>query len=162
MSEDENEMVTISYTVTLPEVEGLVDGRRYIGVAKAELDAARAALAARKSKYERWREDIGTAWCKSGDYLIASENRSSRPCIAKPNKDCAWALANWDKMGNLMAAAPAMLDALIDARRQLILLNVVGGCTCSNPDCDNRDLDIVDDAIKLALPPDVAKEQLCE
>ena len=141
MSEDENEMVTIKIPVA--SADHLLDeGCDFDEKLWAPVrSSVRAALDARKSLYERWLDDWG------------SMDRRVECLISN----------GWEEgEATTMAAAPDLLPALIDARRQLILLNVVGGCTCSNPDCDNRDLDIIDDAIKLALPPDVAAEVIGE
>ena len=151
MSRDD-EMLTVTYQVSARDAGHISQGSYFEceAAVKAEQAACAAALAARKSLHERWQDSIGKAWCKSGDFLIASESDSSRPCIAKVNEDSEWALENWNETGMLMAAAPELLEALLVEHRE-----------CSNQYAGGWKKATID-AIKLALPPDVAAEVLGE
>ena len=143
MSEDENEMVTISYEVTPDEAEAMANSDSDCWPYKAR-KAARAALDARKSLYDRWRETVFLPWERvPGNAATVTDMRFNvRPGIHS-------ASSHSDEMDKLTGAAPEMLQALIDEWN------------------DDREEGRVPQhatelAIKLALPPDVAKEQLGE
>jgi hypothetical protein len=127
--DDSEEMVTIS--VPLRTAQALLKSSpcSYDWPMVAAQEAARAALDARKSKYERWKESL---------------------CPGKAD-------------ANLMAAAPQLLDALIEVRAKL------GGDGAINlrPGVYAYDIfretnEHAEAAIRAAVPEDVADELLGE
>ena len=133
MSEDENEMVTIEVPLqwakdTVGDVSELHEGGDAI-----VYRSCKAALDARKSLYERWRERAGLPWINDGQVMDAVKLPTGR---------------------RLMAAAPELLGALLKLTAAYEKHVIVG--------TRFHDGHYTKIAIKLALPADVAKEQLGE
>lgn len=101
MSDDKQEMVTISYEVTVEKAKAMVSrGSCWNTNAQA---AARKALDARKSKYERWRERMADMWDRKPQY-------NSMEDFLRDNQSHGWE----NDIAQLMAAAPELLEALIE------------------------------------------------
>lgn len=136
MSEKKTEMVTLS--IPLREVERIqsIDPKAFggpSGVPQTIL-ACRAALAARKTKYERWRDGLADIGYRTNGRIAINEE-----VLAIQGHGTA----------RLMAAAPELLDALIDEVR---------ACGFSMRQAEDTTLE----AIRKALPADVAAEVLGE
>ena len=122
MEKDSDEMITISVPVVWARAHAKAGAE--MSIAKACKDA----LAVRKSPYERWRE-----------------NHVNYPDEAELRRTC------YEDHAQLMAAAPQLLDALIEVRRILIVHGHIGVAEHQT-----------EPAIRAALPDDVAAYVLGE
>jgi hypothetical protein len=141
MSEkDKQEMVTIEVPLEWAKLRASKPITPHQGVDPSHVDAAcRAALEARKTKLERWREAMGFPWELNIYSLILLRADSARDVLGDCTTDEA----------RLMAAAPQLLEALI--------------AEYLDPgNCEQQRVSLVEGALKAALPEDVADEVLGE
>jgi hypothetical protein len=133
MSDEEEEMVTIDVPVRIAKIYAdLWDGQ--LGHRTGVAAACREALAARKTKLEKWREEMCLPWRHVGLWGIDVKGGRMEitGCVAHQT--------------HLMAAAPQLLEALILE------------ASAWRRDC-TRGIAITK-AIRAALPLDVANEVL--
>lgn len=137
MSKDKQETVTIEVPVEFARCYARDPWKTTMGANCPVTKACRAALEARKTKLERWRDDIGLPWTNS---------RDERWTVTGDGRDLIGDDANIDH-ARLMAAAPQLLEALIQ-------------CAIDYEDGNYFPDDQFNDAIRAALPEDVAAEVL--
>ncbi len=111
MTDTAKEMVTISYEVSVAHAQAEareVGLDEYTGHDRAKAIACEAALDARKSPYDRWRETLFLPWERQpGNSATVTDPRFSvRPGIHSSS-------SHSDELDQLMAAAPGMLVALV-------------------------------------------------
>ncbi len=133
MSDDEPEMMTISYEVTVEDAENLRQRIYNTRAIKAHQLALDKALDARKSRYERWRDRVGTDM-SSGEILALYEHLTQR---------CGYQYTS----AALMAAAPQLLERVIAKAKE----NIAAERPVLMGD---------EEAIRAAVPNDVADEVL--
>lgn len=135
---DESEMVTIELPVSAATAYAESDAIYGSQHQKAVMAACKAALEARKSKYEKWREQLEVPW----ELGVHGEVRDALSSVINnmDNDSCTLDQAR------LMAAAPQLLEALI----HFIGMPLKGSAL---------DRQVID-AIRAALPEDVASEVL--
>ena len=142
MSEDENEMATIEVPVQLLRD---CDNGNVCNHVQAVGAIFRKALDARKSLYERWRGRTGD-FVADNEFVRGPKYGGMRSAIVK--RSVAQADDTWPERAQLMAAAPEMAAALV---------------FLSSTEWNwGQRRERIKAVIKLALPPDVAKEQLGE
>ena len=122
MSENKSEMVEITYKVSEKYANAVADGvfdgeYEYAADVVAEKAACIAALEARKSEYERWRGKVCAPWRLSED---GQEVMVTCPDHVRESIDSACVWNNNPELMRLIAAAPRLLDALIDAREYIL------------------------------------------
>jgi hypothetical protein len=95
------------------------------------------ALDARKSLYEKWQDSMRFPWRRAEDHGVAVDASGRVPCT--------------ERDAQLVAAAPLLLDALLEMRKLWV------------DECGDEYAEVhVDDAIRAALPEDVVAEVLGE